>query len=116
MGLSNDYLSLLKARPQWEALTGEDSWGNNTYAAPVTMFAYEDTSTESAGATDDQGAQDAVSVTECQIVSDYYGVHVRDRITLTTGEVMYVTAVETGKGEKGEALFHTITARSAQRG
>lgn len=116
MGLPRSMVAMLKARPLWEANTGRDDWGNETFAAPVTIAAFVDEATRVFGGDDGQGTQDGQTVDRTSLITDYLGIGLKDRITLPGGQVLHVSEVATTRDQRGDPMFQTITVTSTTRG
>ena len=115
MGLSRDFLAMLQARVVWEAYTGDDQWGNNIFAAPVTIEAFVGGMTREAGNTDGQGTQEAEEVFSVELITDYKGIGYKDRITVNA-RPMTVASTEVVHDQQGEPLFQNVTVDTKQRG
>lgn len=116
MGLDRAFLSMLTASVSWQSFTGEDAFGNDQYAVAVTLKSFVDSMTETFGATDAQGKQDNRRITSGSVITDAKGIEVKDKMTLPSGAVMYVSHVDTGNDESGQPMYQTSTVTSAPRG
>lgn len=116
MGLSADFLAMLQARPSWERYTGDDQFGNNLYAPPVVIEAFVGSLSQRAGGQDGQGTQDPEQVGDLDLITDYRGIGVKDRLTLQDGPVVHVVSTEVVHDALGAPLFQNVTATSTPRG
>lgn len=117
MGLDAGFISLLTMRMSWEANTGRDQWGNETYAAAVPNTpCFVTSQTSDFGSHDGQNKSEGDTVTRVEVLTDALGVKIKDRLTLPNGKVVFVTNVDTPQDESGADLMHTINAETAQKG
>lgn len=115
MPLPASFLKLLKGRPQWERYTGDDSWGNNVYASPETIEAFVGTTQVASGAQDGQGVQEQEEVYTVDLITDYKGIKVKDRMTIDA-RPMYVESAEVVHDAFGAPLYQNVTLTTRKRG
>jgi hypothetical protein len=113
MGLQASDLAMLTMTASWAALTGEDAWGNNTYASavPLACFVLPGTTSLVSGASQNI-ERDRIYQTE--LICDAVGVAPGDRITLPSGTIAYVSEVSTTQDEDGSDLLHEVTVTSTE--
>jgi hypothetical protein len=117
MGLDAGFLSMLTMRMTWEARTGKDQWGNETYAPPVpNQPCFVTSQGWSAGAADAHHKSEGDDVLRVELIADAIGVKINDRLTIPGGRIVYVTGVDTPQDEVGNDLMHTLTAETDQKG
>lgn len=116
MPLSPSFLAMLKARPQWLAYTGDDPFGNNLFAAPVTIEAYVGTLTAQPGTQDGQNQQDTEQIARVDLITDYKGIKPKDKLLLQTGTVVHVESTEVLHDALGAPMLQNVVAITTERG
>lgn len=113
MGLSPGLKRMLRAVGSREAFTGEDLFGNETYAAPTT-FNYAPTSglVNLMGEEDGHGKQDTIIVAQQEIIVDAGTLAMRDRV----GGIFYVVGIETTTDKSGAAVCQTVSLDTRKKG
>lgn len=116
MGLDRDFLSMLTADVSLERNLGEDLFGNENYSAPETIPAYVANADTAFGSQDGQGQQDTPTVASVSLTTDAEGIKVKDRFTIPSGDVYYVSSATTGHDEFGQPLYQTVQGQTERRG
>lgn len=111
MPLDRSFLALLSQTAVLTRYTGEDQWGNDTYAFPenVKCF-YADEATSGGGTADEaEGKQEPHPQSTGTIITDSVGIKIKDRILPPSGVLHAVTDVTTFFDESGVDLYQTST-------
>lgn len=116
MPLSADFLTMLTTTLVMNRNTGSDQWGNETWGNMEDIVCYILPVTQAFGGQDGHNKKDGIRVKQSQIITDAYGIKVKDRIKLPTGEYAYVTEAETFEDQFGEDLFQQVTVETTQKG
>lgn len=109
MGLDASFLTMLTASVQHESETGQDLWGNDTYAAPVTRKAYIENIVANFGTGQEGSQQESRQAKVATVYTDAVGIKVADRLTIGATQ-FWVRSVDTFKDEFGADLFQQISA------
>lgn len=81
MGLDTDLLDLLSHTATLNRFTGQDQWGNNTYAANLPIKAFTTSQTDDFPAPDTQNRQRSKTRTFA-LITDALDIKVGDKITV----------------------------------
>ena len=99
----------------WESYSGEDEHGNNTYAAGQPLSVRVDTFTDAIGTLDQQEQMRGEIVGSATIYAEVTSpvIKPKDKVTLSTGEEMYVQQVVVQHDEDGP---HHLEVQAQEEG
>lgn len=113
--LPADFAEMLTTNFGWSPYTGQDTFGNNTYGSTVSINGIQQSNKEVFAPQPVEGRAVAQPYTEVGLLTDAFGVNVRDKITTPDGLTVYVTEVTTHQDEFGTDLYHEMTATTTER-
>lgn len=116
MPLDADFHAMLETTFSLERYTGQDTFGNNTYGSSEDIQGIQQSSNEVFAPGPVEGRAIGQPYTEVELLTDFYGIKVRDKITPPDlGIPVYVTKVTTHQDETGEDLYQELTASTTER-
>jgi hypothetical protein len=113
MPLDPSMLEMLTHVATWYAFTGEDQWGNNTYAASAAIQVFILAQTNVEANPDTQNREKTSSTTQFTLITDGLGIKVGDKLVVD-GKTAFVTSAVTNRDENLTALYQDVIATTEE--